>query len=173
MVMISRAIHVDSCNKSALSKLQITPTKLELSGTTENLWYHNFQISRLGCCVLLSIKHLTTLKSAWYPKLIFIYFDNGRINDHGKNTWIFEDRKFLNFHLLIWKFGDYSCNHSFWWGSFSWYSINILTCTTEHLLVRGKSIMGLFDLFRPKWKHSDSNKRLEAINEVTDQNVLC
>lgn len=33
--------------------------------------------------------------------------------------------------------------------------------------------MGLFDLFRPKWKHSDSNKRLEAINEVTDQNVLC
>jgi hypothetical protein len=24
--MISRAIHVDSCNKSALSKLQITPT---------------------------------------------------------------------------------------------------------------------------------------------------
>ena len=32
--------------------------------------------------------------------------------------------------------------------------------------------MGLFDLFRPKWKHSDPDTRLEAAREATDQTLL-
>ena len=32
--------------------------------------------------------------------------------------------------------------------------------------------MGLFDLFRPKWKHSDPDTRLEAAREMTDQTLL-
>lgn len=32
--------------------------------------------------------------------------------------------------------------------------------------------MGLFDLFRPKWKHSDPDTRLEAAREMTDQILL-
>jgi len=32
--------------------------------------------------------------------------------------------------------------------------------------------MGLFDLFRPKWKHSDPDARVAAANEATDENIL-
>ena len=32
--------------------------------------------------------------------------------------------------------------------------------------------MGLFDLFRPKWKHSNPDTRLEAAREMTDQTLL-
>lgn len=32
--------------------------------------------------------------------------------------------------------------------------------------------MGLFDLFRPKWKHSDPDTRLEAARAMTDQTLL-
>lgn len=32
--------------------------------------------------------------------------------------------------------------------------------------------MGLFDLFRPKWKHSDPDVRLAAASEVADENIL-
>jgi hypothetical protein len=32
--------------------------------------------------------------------------------------------------------------------------------------------MGLFDLFRPKWKHSNPDVRIAAANEATDENVL-
>jgi hypothetical protein len=33
---------------------------------------------------LLSINHLTSLKTIWYQKLIITNFDKYRINDHGK-----------------------------------------------------------------------------------------
>jgi len=36
--------------------------------------------------LLLSIKHLTILKTVWYPKLIFIYFDSCRIKTYGKKS---------------------------------------------------------------------------------------
>ena len=32
--------------------------------------------------------------------------------------------------------------------------------------------MGLFDLFRPKWKHSDPDVRIAAASEITDENIL-
>jgi hypothetical protein len=32
--------------------------------------------------------------------------------------------------------------------------------------------MGLFDLFRPKWKHSRSDVRLEAARQVSDHEIL-
>jgi hypothetical protein len=32
--------------------------------------------------------------------------------------------------------------------------------------------MGLFDLFRPKWKHSDPDVRLAAAKDVADENIL-
>lgn len=32
--------------------------------------------------------------------------------------------------------------------------------------------MGLLDLFRPKWKHSDPDVRIAAASEVSDENIL-
>lgn len=32
--------------------------------------------------------------------------------------------------------------------------------------------MGVFDLFRPKWKHSDPDVRVAAANEISDENIL-
>jgi hypothetical protein len=32
--------------------------------------------------------------------------------------------------------------------------------------------MGLFDLFRPKWKHSNPDVRIAAASEVSDENIL-
>jgi hypothetical protein len=32
--------------------------------------------------------------------------------------------------------------------------------------------MGLFDLFRPKWKHSDPDVRIAAASEISDENIL-
>ena len=32
--------------------------------------------------------------------------------------------------------------------------------------------MGMFDLFRPKWKHSDPDVRLAAASEVADEHIL-
>jgi hypothetical protein len=32
--------------------------------------------------------------------------------------------------------------------------------------------MGLFDLFRPKWKHSDPDVRIAAAGKITDENIL-
>lgn len=32
--------------------------------------------------------------------------------------------------------------------------------------------MGVFDLFRPKWKHSDPDVRVAAANETSDENIL-
>ncbi len=32
--------------------------------------------------------------------------------------------------------------------------------------------MGLFDLFRPKWKHSDPDVRIAAASEIRDENIL-
>jgi hypothetical protein len=32
--------------------------------------------------------------------------------------------------------------------------------------------MGVFDVFRPKWKHSDPDVRVAAANEIGDENIL-
>jgi hypothetical protein len=32
--------------------------------------------------------------------------------------------------------------------------------------------MGVFDLFRPKWKHSDPDVRVAAANETSDESIL-
>lgn len=32
--------------------------------------------------------------------------------------------------------------------------------------------MGVFDFFRPKWKHSDPDVRVAAANETSDENIL-
>jgi hypothetical protein len=32
--------------------------------------------------------------------------------------------------------------------------------------------MGVFDFFRPKWKHSDPDVRIAAASEVSDENIL-
>ena len=32
--------------------------------------------------------------------------------------------------------------------------------------------MGVFDLFRPKWKHSDADVRVAATKEITDERIL-
>lgn len=32
--------------------------------------------------------------------------------------------------------------------------------------------MGLIDIFKPKWKHKDSDVRLEAVQELDDQKIL-
>lgn len=32
--------------------------------------------------------------------------------------------------------------------------------------------MGLFDVFRPKWKHSDPDVRVAAASELDDENIL-
>ena len=58
--------------------------KVEIINRRKNLWYHLSRFSGCWWCFLLSIKHLTILKTVWYQKLIFIDFDIHRIKDHDK-----------------------------------------------------------------------------------------